>query len=60
MSKTESRYFDSSYLAENPDWGKKDALWKANQVLTMLTENQIMPHSVCEVGCGSGDILIHL
>jgi SAM-dependent methyltransferase len=60
MSKTESRYFDSSYLAENPDWDRKDAPWKANQVLAMLTENQLMPHSICEVGCGSGDILIHL
>jgi SAM-dependent methyltransferase len=60
MSKTESRYFDSSYLAENPDWDRQDAPWKAHQVLSMLSENQLKPQSICEIGCGSGDILVHL
>lgn len=60
MSKTESRYFDSSYLDENPDWDRQDAPWKASQVLSMLSENQLKPKSICEIGCGSGDILVHL
>jgi SAM-dependent methyltransferase len=60
MSKAKSRYFDNSYLAENPNWDRKDAPWKANQVLSMLAENHIRPQSICEIGCGSGDILVHL
>jgi Methyltransferase domain len=60
MSNVESRYFDDGYLSENPEWDRKDALWKANQVLLMLSKNQIKPLSLCEVGCGSGDILVNL
>ncbi len=60
MSQIESRYFDGSYLNENPDWDRKDAPWKAKQVLSILSDNQVKPLSICEVGCGSGDILVHL
>jgi SAM-dependent methyltransferase len=60
MNNMESRYFDSSYLAENPDWDRQDAPWKANQVLSILSEHQLQPLTVCEIGCGSGDILAHL
>jgi Methyltransferase domain len=60
MSKIESRYFDSSYLAENPDWDRKDASWKASKVLSLLSKNCMKPLSICEVGCGSGDVLVNL
>ncbi len=60
MSKTESIYFDGTYLAENPEWDRNDAPWKAVQVASILTDNNLNPSSVCEVGCGSGDILIQL
>lgn len=55
--KIEQRYLDATYLAENPDWDRSDAPWKASQVLSMLKENNLVPNSICEVGCGSGDIL---
>jgi len=58
--KTESRYIEGSYLAENPDWDRHDAPWKASKVNAILCDNQINPASICEVGCGSGDILVHL
>ncbi len=60
MSNVESIYFDGTYLSENPDWDRKDAPWKAVQVATILSENSILPSTLCEVGCGSGDVLVHL
>jgi cyclopropane fatty-acyl-phospholipid synthase-like methyltransferase len=60
MNNLEKRYIDGSYLAENPNWDREDAPWKAAIVLHILFDNQIKPASICEVGCGSGDILIHL
>ena len=60
MSNVESRYYDGTYLAENPDWDRKDAPWKAVQVASILSDNNIEPYTVCEVGCGSGDVLVHL
>jgi len=55
----ESIYHDGTYLAENPDWDRKDAPWKAVQV-AILSDNKIVPSTVCEVSCGSGDVLVHL
>lgn len=60
MSNVESRYYDGTYLAENPDWDRKDAPWKAGQVASILSDNKIEPYTVCEVGCGSGDVLVQL
>lgn len=54
--KIENRYFNASYLAENPNWDRQDAQWKAEKVLSILSDNKIDPASICEVGCGSGDI----
>lgn len=53
----ESRYFDGQYFAQNPTWDREDAPWKASQVTTMLKKHNINPQSMCEVGCGSGDVL---
>jgi hypothetical protein len=55
--KVETRYLDGSYLAHNPSWDRDDAEWKASLVAKILNDHHIKPNSVCEVGCGSGDIL---
>lgn len=60
MSIVESRYHDASYLANNPDWDRKDCPWKADLVRAVLSDFKLLPSSVCEVGCGSGDVLVHL
>jgi cyclopropane fatty-acyl-phospholipid synthase-like methyltransferase len=56
----ESRYFDGTYLSDNPDWDRKDANWKGMKVKSMLDKHKIIPTSLCEVGCGSGDIIVYL
>ena len=55
--KTEKRYLDGTYLENNPNWDREDAAWKANLVRNILNDHNIQPNSICEVGCGSGDIL---
>jgi predicted TPR repeat methyltransferase len=52
-----SIYSDGSYLESNPGWHAEDSPWKARQVLRMLEQHRIRPHSVAEIGCGAGEIL---
>ena len=58
--KIENRYRDGSYLESNKNWDRDDAKWKANLVDDILRANSIKFNSICEIGCGSGDVLRHL
>jgi cyclopropane fatty-acyl-phospholipid synthase-like methyltransferase len=53
----ESIYTDGTYLRNNPDWHVDDSPWKAKHIATMLERHGIVPQTVCEVGCGAGEIL---
>ena len=53
----ESIYTDGTYLRNNPDWHVDDSPWKAKHVATMLDRHGIVPQTVCEIGCGAGEIL---
>lgn len=53
-------YTSGEYLERNPDWHVEESPWKAKQVLRMLGQNHLEPRSVCEVGCGAGEILKQL
>jgi hypothetical protein len=55
-----SIYTDGEYLEQNPGWHAEDSLWKAEQILHIIRRNQLAPRSVCEVGCGAGEILVQL
>lgn len=50
-------YLDSTYLKQNPTWHEEDAEWKFKQIDKMICENALDLHTICEVGCGSGEIL---
>ncbi len=50
-------YTSGNYLKKNPDWHTKAAPWKAQAILALLKRNQIMPSSIGDIGCGSGEIL---
>jgi SAM-dependent methyltransferase len=53
-------YSDGTYLRNNPHWHADDSAWKASHIATMLQRHAIAPSAVCEVGCGSGEILVEL
>jgi predicted TPR repeat methyltransferase len=53
-------YLDGEYLAKNPQWHVEESPWKANQVLHMLRQNHLNPKTICDVGCGAGEVLSQL
>lgn len=53
----ESIYTDGTYLRNNPDWHVDDSPWKAKHIATMLERHGIVPQTVCEIGCGAGEVL---
>ena len=53
----ETIYTDGTYLQNNPDWHVDDSPWKAKHIATMLERHGIVPTTVCEIGCGAGEIL---
>jgi cyclopropane fatty-acyl-phospholipid synthase-like methyltransferase len=56
----ERLYRDGEYLHLNLTWHSEDSSWKATQIMRMMTANNLMPSSVCEVGCGAGEVLHQL
>ena len=53
-------YRNGSYLKNNPTWHAEDAPWKTKQIIKMLERNALSPKTICEVGCGAGEILAEL
>ncbi|RJP51341.1 MAG: class I SAM-dependent methyltransferase [Anaerolineaceae bacterium] len=55
-----SMYQSGEYLEKNPHWHAADSPWKAEQILKMIRKQNLHPATVCEVGCGAGEILNNL
>lgn len=53
-------YQTGEYLEKNPTYHVEDSPFKADQILTMIRKHDLHPHSICEVGCGAGEILNQL
>jgi cyclopropane fatty-acyl-phospholipid synthase-like methyltransferase len=51
------RYSNGEYLKYNPTWSVENSSWKAGKIELMLKKNSYSPNSVCEIGCGAGEIL---
>ena len=58
--KISARYSDGEYLSQNPDWHAADAPWKAENIHKIMHGNSLNPKTICEVGCGTGEILRRL
>jgi hypothetical protein len=53
-------YLDETYLNNNRTWHVEDSPWKAQQINKMLSKHRIDAATVCEIGCGAGEILKQL
>ena len=58
--KITSRYKNGDYLSKNLDWHIGDSPWKALQIDKIIKRNKLSPSTICEVGCGAGEILKRL
>jgi cyclopropane fatty-acyl-phospholipid synthase-like methyltransferase len=56
----DSIYQTGEYLERNPTYHIEDSAWKAGQILQMIQKNHLQPRTVCEIGCGAGEILRQL
>jgi SAM-dependent methyltransferase len=50
-------YVDGEYASRNPTFHVADSPWKAEQVAKALARNHLAPRSVCDLGCGAGEVL---
>jgi len=51
------RYIDGTYQTNNPNWHQEESPWKAQQVIDVITRSGLQPASICDVGCGAGEII---
>lgn len=53
-------YKQGEYLERNPTWHVEDSPWKSKQIIKVMQKNNLTPKTICEVGCGGGEILNQL
>lgn len=53
-------YRDGEYLKKNPSWHVEESPWKAQQIIRMVRQNNLQPRTICEAGCGAGEVLKQL
>lgn len=53
-------YETDRYQSLNPSWHEQDAPWKAAHVTRMIQRHGLDPATICEVGYGTGEILLAL
>jgi cyclopropane fatty-acyl-phospholipid synthase-like methyltransferase len=53
-------YEGSLYADCNPTWHEEDSPWKAKHIEAIIRKNELTFETLCEVGCGTGEILINL
>jgi SAM-dependent methyltransferase len=50
-------YKDGSYLAKNPTWHVEESQFKVKYISQLIRRNSLVVDSVCEAGCGAGEVL---
>jgi cyclopropane fatty-acyl-phospholipid synthase-like methyltransferase len=50
-------YMNGDYLKTNPTWHREESPFKVDQILRMMGNNRLHPKTICDVGCGAGEVL---
>lgn len=50
-------YKNGTYLKKNPSWHVEESPFKVKYILRLLRQNALEVHSVCDAGCGVGEVL---
>jgi SAM-dependent methyltransferase len=53
-------YKDGVYLKKHPTWHVEESPFKAKYIIEMLRRNNLAPKTICEAGCGVGEVLRQL
>lgn len=53
-------YVGGDYLYLNPTWNAEHSRWKAILIRKLLDDNLVRFNKITEIGCGAGQILVHL
>jgi len=53
----ESLYTSGQYLEKHATWHMEESPWKVQHLVPMLRRHQLVPQTICEVGCGAGEVL---
>jgi len=53
-------HVNGEYLKTNPTWHVEFSPWKAENVWHFMDRNSLLPKTICEVGCGAGEVLRQL
>lgn len=56
----EQIYISGDYQERNPTWHIEESPWKARQIIRMIRNDHLDPKTICEVGCGAGEVLFQL
>lgn len=50
-------YADGEYLKNNPSWHVDESPFKVGEIVRMIERNRLQPKTICDVGCGAGEVL---
>ena len=53
-------HLNGKYLKHNPTWHVEYSPWKARNIHRLLEQMRLHPKTICEVGCGAGEVLRQL
>jgi cyclopropane fatty-acyl-phospholipid synthase-like methyltransferase len=57
MMIAQNQYISGNYLEKNPTWHVEESPWKVKHIMPMMKRHHLVPNTVCEVGCGAGEVL---
>jgi SAM-dependent methyltransferase len=53
----EDRYKNTKHIESVPNWHIEESPWKVQHILRILERHHITPKTICELGCGFGEVL---